>query len=116
MAEEKKTNKDELIAGHQDAEILEMAARKKQFSQDLDDDPFGTTHARDADILEAAKQKTFLPETSAIWPCVLAPPPKDAFAYHDHCLPAKDVLSPRTLAPPPKDASVYQHQRSLISD
>jgi predicted metal-dependent TIM-barrel fold hydrolase len=110
ILEEKKMNEDRSIAGHRDAEILEMVARNKQFPQDLDYDPFGMTEARDVDILQAANQKSFFPETTASQSHVLAPPPKDAFAYHDHYFPANDALSPRALASRPKDASVYPNQ------
>jgi hypothetical protein len=100
IVEEKKLNEDESIAGHRDADVLEMA-RKKQFSQDIDD-PFGTTHARDADILQAAKQKSFFPDTTRR---SLAPQSSRSPSSNEIRTPK--VLSPKGLAPPPRDVMSY---------
>ena len=100
-------------------DMLEEKKTNEEYARDshLDDDPFGTTHLRDADILQAAKQKSFFPDAAgADHPRALAPPPKDAFAYHDHHGASKGVRSPESLVPSPKGGNAYHNTRTLKSD
>lgn len=56
IIEEKKHNEEDSLAGNRDADILNLARQKQSF-QDHDHDPFATAHARETEILQAAKQK-----------------------------------------------------------
>eukprot|EP00934_Nitzschia_sp_Nitz4_P007842 Nitzschia sp. Nitz4//scaffold263_size26989//15141//20918//NITZ4_008226-RA/size26989-processed-gene-0.25-mRNA-1//-1//CDS//3329544772//7832//frame0 len=66
IIEEKKHNEDESLAGHREADMMQLARQKKGHVSDttadavaaaFSDDLFATAHARDTEILQAARQK-----------------------------------------------------------